>query len=66
MHTVEIILCNYCRGSGIINEETMIDYHKSLYSSTKVKCRHCNGSGRLEKVAITEIKAYTPEKWDEE
>ena len=66
MHTVEIILCNRCRGTGIIYHDDLVDYHKAIYHTTKIRCRECKGSGRLEKEMTTEIKAYVPEKWDKE
>ena len=53
MKTLDIILCNHCKGSGRTSYEVCIDYHKRDYDTILETCKHCDGKGRLLK--CTEI-----------
>ena len=62
--TTEIILCDNCKGSGLINHEQLVDYHKCEYSYWTTQCKACKGSGRLVKKVNYSITAFVPEKPD--
>lgn len=44
--TQEIILCSSCEGSGILQWEECVDYHKGDYETHQKQCNNCNGTGR--------------------
>jgi len=52
--TVEIILCDHCKGSGQTSYDECVDYHKREYETIYETCYACKGSGRLKK--ITSVK----------
>ena len=56
----EIILCERCGGTGIIEHSELTDYHKGEYEYTNFICGDCNGSGRLKKTirTVTETVPY--------
>lgn len=65
MEDREIILCYTCKGKGFTVKETLTDFHRREYDYENVKCRDCDGSGRLIKTITTKIKAYKQEEYDE-
>ena len=51
MHTkTEVVLCSSCEGKGyIVGHGSLLDYHRSDFSPTKISCKPCGGSGRMVK-----------------
>ncbi len=64
MYSIEkIIICDDCKGRGIIERERLTDYHNGLYDYWDEKCEKCKGSGRLlEIVEVTTTPFKIPKK----
>lgn len=43
----EIVLCENCKGSGVIWGKRVTDYHRADVERTQHTCARCNGSGRM-------------------
>ena len=58
----EIIICDNCKGKGVVAQEELTCYHKGEYDYWTEECPECKGSGLLQKTVVTEtlIKPYTP------
>lgn len=44
-----LIICDSCKGYGVVYKSHLVDYHKSEYDTTKHTCTKCDGTGRLVK-----------------
>ena len=56
----EIILCARCKGSGLIHERRLVDYHRGEYEEWEEICPKCDGSGRLLKITEVMYEKITP------
>ena len=57
----DIIICDNCEGSGIIQKSELSNYHKSEYRSWQEVCLSCQGSGRILKNVVTFKVPYNPD-----
>ena len=65
MHTThKVIICAFCKGTGIQSEEVCIDYHKGDYRTDHKMCSMCEGTGRLFKTKKwqTILEPFDPKK----
>ncbi len=60
MKTSSIIICDNCRGTGIISRDKLTNYYKREYDTHHDKCWKCDGSGRLWQVTTVEYAPYKP------
>lgn len=42
-----VVLCERCKGFGYTLDERLSDYHRREYTTTRSKCRDCEGDGRM-------------------
>lgn len=56
--TEEIVLCDDCKGKGVIECSECCDYHKGEYDYWFEKCEVCGGKGRLTKTTKVTYKLY--------
>lgn len=49
----EIVLCYKCRGSGRIEHEELVCYHKRDYDYWHTTCKDCEGHGRIKETIET-------------
>lgn len=52
----EIMLCGPCKGTGLLQNSELEDYHNGTYRYWNTVCRTCKGLGRLKKVVVTETE----------
>jgi hypothetical protein len=55
---IEIIICERCKGKETNEERELVDYHRSEYNITYIKCTLCKGSGRLKKTTTVKIEPF--------
>lgn len=53
---IEIILCDRCKGEGLIGCSECTSYHKGDYDNWTEKCPKCKGSGRMLVETSTQIR----------
>ena len=58
----KIVICDECKGEGLIECSELTDYHNGNYDYWTKKCDRCKGSGRLLEVVDIMITAYKPKK----
>jgi DnaJ-class molecular chaperone len=61
MNEVSIVLCKQCEGRGYLLVETLVDYHKRIYDTSKTPCINCKGAGRLKKTTTVKYEPYVEE-----
>ncbi len=57
-----IIICENCKGRGIVGCRKLTDYHNGLYDHWTEKCEGCGGSGRLLEKTTVSRTAFEPQK----
>ena len=57
-NTKEILICEGCSGSGIVQQSELEDYHKGEYRYWNTVCTMCKGNGRLLKTTEVTIVPY--------
>lgn len=58
MRSEEILICEPCKGRGVLMTDVLVDYHKREYDTESRPCYYCKGSGRMRKITVTEWKPY--------
>lgn len=60
-YSEKIVICESCRGTGLIQRRELEDYHRNEYRTWTEPCPICEGHGRvLEKTGIGYFR-LTPE-----
>lgn len=59
----DIVLCDNCKGKGIIYYQRVIDYHNNYKVNGRVECSTCKGSGRMVK-KVTKTPFVPDEPYD--
>lgn len=54
----KIIICETCKGEGVIENEILVDAHRNEYEKIYPTCESCLGSGRQIEIIKRELKAY--------
>jgi DnaJ-class molecular chaperone len=57
----KIIICEKCRGTGVVHKSELEDYHRGEYREWDEICPTCHGAGRLEELTTVTIKPYVPD-----
>jgi len=56
MTKVEVVICEACKGKGIIYWDELVDYHKRIYVTYSRDCDRCKTRGRLVRTTVTKVE----------